>query len=359
MDIQTIIKCILALPEITLSEAQWTDLSELMNSLDTINIDGVLSEIYKDRDPAIPKSPLDHQLNTYLTAWIELAHLISDWLKSLCTTWKLLHESELSADDLIPLLIELIPRDTTQLQHLQPKLAQASMLMIQSELGWAFTAFYSAFMNKLEQMQNPTSTDSNPINERIQNLILELQNQPLIETLKVYLEAYISKLRSYFLSNFSHYHKSLFDEIIAQLPASIDAPINDDDKMNAVIDHIVKNQIDISEHGLLNLNMQYNAALDLQQTVQRQTLSATQKRIEFSMKFKIYHELLLNKHDNNLYSITKFTTHYIGFGAAHLLFGSFTVSQQFLQFASHLCDQMPSDMIPQNQASSSSTPTLS
>ena len=83
-------------------------------------------------------------IEKYLLEWPNLCNALEDFIAAINLTWNELFQKSAACDDLLPLLIEIMPRDIAYLTKLLPLLSCAANINKNTMTDYYFTQLYSA-----------------------------------------------------------------------------------------------------------------------------------------------------------------------------------------------------------------------
>lgn len=313
-----LIKKILLLLNLSLTKEEWDELSLIVSNLPEKNMANFQAyfSIQKDNKPPIHSN--NTKLINYMTSWFQITQDITQWLKKISADWQDLTHKALDADTMLPLIIELLPTDISQLKLILAKLDQAALLNDNGEQGYAITMLHSATTVKVSGLHNDDTLFNNEISyvaNEINKRELVVEIYPVCLELQAYvLHRFIETLK---LQDTETYQKYLSPDKVFQ----IDALITDN------------GQIEISSFKIDELQLclqKYLYVTEMCYSLGRKNSTATNILLEFSAKFELYEAAMPKP--------IKTMSGYLATPISYL-FGWKSAEERFMQLAAMIAQQ--------------------
>lgn len=241
----------------------------------------------------------------YMQAWVDIAEEMLAWIKLLHTAWFKITDKSIGNDELLPLMITLLPSDKTQLQLLQEKIFQATSIIDKGEYAFYFTNLYSAASAKAEEKMIDGDDSNKALIETVAKKAIELELEPLrlawFEFKAYLLELFIKKLTSYDSSLYKKYfvNNSLTDDTKEQIVIRI-------------IHDIETGAVSITDEILSIVMDKYLIITDMCYTLSNHHYNNEKILDEFSVKF-FHHNVFLQKNtDSASLAFIKTASSYLG-----------------------------------------------
>ena len=163
---QELCKKILALPELTLTQAEYDTFIDIVNSLEDKNVTLLQQALVRKDSVDAPISTAHHpQIIDYMSQWRAILDELLYLNKLFNITWKKYNNDLITNDDLLPLTIELLPRhfilalDNPDL--ILQKTDQAAQLAGIDKLAFVFYNFYAAVSILIKESTLPEEEQPN------------------------------------------------------------------------------------------------------------------------------------------------------------------------------------------------------
>lgn len=325
-----LIKKIIAMPDLSLSKEEFAYLKQILSTLDEINSDNFVVElgnrIQAQKELSLEKKEDLTELDKikielenipaiiiYLNAWCKMTKALVAWNDYLANTWFETTSKVIGTEDLLPLVIELLPNDSAKLEKMLIKIDQASLIDTMGMSGFVIANLYAAIRAKLRHLnESKGKPDNNADNI---HLVAEIIRRPeRIQQLKLAATEYENDLKLKIIANVNcqYYYKN--GVIVRDKEKIAEALFQDLESGNFSM---------LFNSDLLALLIEkYIAILDIKQSLQVEGKDTNHKIIEFSEKFLHHKEALEKNTDGYLSSYRVYT-----------LFSAQTEEQKFLELA--------------------------
>lgn len=282
-----VLQKIAAFPKFNLSDEGWDDVSELISALPKETMDALKSYL---ADLKLHQKDID-KINSIASAWFELTQAMCRQCKYLGKIWFKVINKNMTAEDLLPLLIALLPNNKIELQQNQIRLDIAIRISSKGENSFALTMFYSANKNKLDEFTSTLTQNDNPSINKVATEVLK------IEQLLILCVTYKYELRDRFIALFKSTGNETYEKILGN-------PIEITDKnkiMDIIIAHVSIHDLNL-QPDTLNLMFKKYLAMDEMHLTLLKVInvngSAAHQMREFSGKFDQHHDILMKSLSN-------------------------------------------------------------
>ncbi len=281
-----LINQIISLPTISLTQEERSIINEIVAFLPEQNIDAFQKKITELEIEIKPKK--HHEITSYLTVWFKLSQTVSEWSQHLSRLWTRVAHSALTAENLMPLIIELLPSDLEKL-----KLIDAKLQAIQIENGATYY-FLTTLCIAIGIKQN--EIDKNPLfyepekneDKYIRIVISELPKDDEVNLLKLACLDYMNNLLDHFKRLLESTEKELYLAYFTD-----QSPEQDHHKiMETIIGKFNENTFYTAD--LITLMEKYIAMREMFYTLLRKNIFPSKILIEFAEKFSHFSKLFQN-----------------------------------------------------------------
>jgi len=332
---------ILSLPDLQLSDDEWLEISEIINSLEHKTIEAFKICFNEKKSEAVINPKNLTPLFIFITAWFDTTQHLLKWIKHLHEVWiAVTNKNNMSADNLMPLLIELLPKDILQLNELQKKLELALRIKNLGETGYYLTNLLIAVSAKIIRLEENDS----PIEKTILLVANEVKQLEQIALLIPACNNYKDYLRDNFivLLQTSEQDKENYQYCLELCSIKTNG-INKDEIMNIVIENIGKPNLILKHPDLMPLLEKYFVLYEMQATLIRTSKSAADKLLEFSAKFIQHHDILTKNLDSSARTFMKMANANLGINRVYEYIGWEDVETKFLKMAGLFSKQAQND----------------
>jgi hypothetical protein len=321
-----IIPKIIAFPDLHLSEQEWTDLSCIISSLTTQTKDDL--KIYLEKFKFLPADVI--KITAVAHAWFDLSQAIFHWSCYINEIWLKITGKSIGADNLVPILVQVLPNNLSELQQNQTKLDLAIKVCTNDEYAYALATFYIAHSAKLESLiSNSPSTDDEiiyKVAEEIKKQEKLKENEKQIQELLPLCINYQIEVENRFIYLIKATKFSLYEVIM-------DTNRTEDQKIiDKILEFLMTNNIELNDEGLTLLKKKYLCLYDLQLTLQNTNSNAIDIMAEFSGKFSHYNDILM-QHQYYLGGYTQSTSQFLRLNYLYDYVGWKNSKQRFIEIA--------------------------
>jgi hypothetical protein len=146
-----------SLPTLYLHADEWKELTSILYGImeKTNKPDEILSQL-NTHLTQIKFSQTNVKILSFVSAWLKLTDAIMSLNIALNSTWADTINKDMTPDDLLPLTIEILPNDNSELQAMYAKLEMASNIELTNERGYYLTTLCSSIFGKIEKLKNNT-----------------------------------------------------------------------------------------------------------------------------------------------------------------------------------------------------------
>lgn len=332
---------IISLPDLQLSDNEWLEISEIITSLESKTIEAFKVRFSERKSEAVinPKNiPL---LFTFIEAWFDTTQHFLKWIKHLHEVWiKITIKNSMSADDLMPLLIELLPKDIVQLNELQKKLELALRIKNSGEVCYYLTNLMIAVSAKIDSLPEK--------NIQTEKTILLVANEvKQLEQIALLIPA-CNNYKDYLRDNFlvllqtSELDKENYLHCLSLCSLKTNG-LNKDEIMNIVIEHVGKPTLMLKHPDLTPMLEKYFVLYEMQATLLRISKSAADKLLEFSAKFIQHYDILTKNLDSSARTFIKMANANLGINRMYEYIGWEDVETKFLKMAGLFSKQVQNE----------------
>lgn len=252
------------------------------------------------------------KVEKYLLKWPGLINDLHNLITAITLTWNELYKTTIACDDLLPILIEVMPRDKAYLAKLSPLLTQAANINKNQSTNFYFTLLNSVAFFYLQD-EEPIEKDENL--ERCQAVIKRLRNAnfyamtSLLITLNNICESEMMEIgrHIYHLLDTCHHHEYDIETVTNSKQELLNA-------WESKISTMLENMDDppfCNDGVLSNLVEKYLVYMDLHMAIYRMSRPALHKLNEIVSKTRLYQPLIKHDFDTIIVEPSEVVRHYL------------------------------------------------
>jgi|GEM_PF-4379719 hypothetical protein len=326
-------KKILALPDLQLPRDNWSELSDIIRSLPEKNIEK-FKEYYKD-DTTSPVIKLlgNSKLTAFLQSWFEMINALSACFQYLADTWLNIIGKPIAGEQLVPLLIELLPDDITQLKLVLKKLDHYAPICDTGEIGFAITNLYIAIGTKISENEAKDKPDSSMVEKQVLDVAIEIFGREQINQILPACVNYKIIIRDAFLAQYKIKNNAAYSSVLKLMTVN-ETPPDNQQLMDYFIEKTPDDLLDIKNPDACTLLLQkYIAMLEMYYSLVRAHVNSSARLDEFTQKFLHFENILTQNMDNAALSFLKSTTNLLGINHISNFLGWQSKEESFLEMA--------------------------
>lgn len=297
-----LIKLILTLPEIKLSDREWAELSAILSPLEDRSPLKLIEAINNQKNELVDNLKLINLVSTnvklmsFLNAYVLTTTQVQHWLHTLGDIWLLITDNPLAADYIIPVTMALLPDNPEQLKALFAKVELACQISDPSEFGYGLITLYSATKQKILDISRGNTNTSTADEVKIPpTLKLELSALRMVNSLDHACEEYRQNLIEYLFERVKLECKDRLTTYLTELNVT-EAQLD----KSALIERLFTESLDSNNKFSPELAFyfhKYIAVFELHLTLIRIKSLPSHKLEEFHAKFDLHSALLVKNMD--------------------------------------------------------------
>lgn len=320
---------------VPLSVSELAAIDNIMSAYVKMHFRNLQNILQSDFKPAVL-----NQIMQFLDVLYDIADTILQWNRQLIELWgKINRQIPMGADDLVPLLNELLPADIEQLKQVLEKLKTAGEIEQRGEAACYISNLYLAVAAKVRDMSEP-SPKKYPVSKPVMRMVSEIRARETVQFLITVCQDFKLELIDYFLDQLKSDNKSAYEQ-------HVDEKLGKEQIMEKIIIANLKNTI-INTEDLSLIETKYNVMIDLQSGLAKGDDDTYCKLLAFAKKFVNYKSILLRTMDSSALQFFKSSSSSLRLDRLYFLLRPQSKEQRFLETAAMVSQKILQEELNQS-----------
>ena len=318
---EKIIRMILAMPAITLTDQEWIIAQKIVCQLANLSSNNPRDEIDHYPLPAEFDAKRFDYFKYYLKRWIDLTDELIHWKNGIAAVWESLFLHRPGGEDYLAIYIFLIPDHGEPVQTLKERLKTlvvrldtACELDFTMQRGCTLDAFRSGIASKLDILTHPDNPDGidkklrdkiDKLREHLPNAAIEIERLEQIEQLTRHCGNYKQHLADLIKTKLTKEYQDLYNTCFNASQPNEDMAI-----LDIICINLKSESTLIKNKELLLLLERFSIFYDLHHTCVRKDVNAEHKLQEFGAKYLSFQDILEKDNDELGIKVVKVITGY-------------------------------------------------